>query len=103
MHLDPSALEAVQTLALGFAFAGCLASTFELVTAHAAGIRLLQRGGLRALACVPILVFSAPFLIVRHTVREGRRSFPAAMLAGIAAGLCSLASGRLLLDLVQAG
>ena len=101
MPLQPSSLEAIQTLALGFAFAGFLASSFELVTRHAAGLRLLERGGVPGLACVPVVVFSAPFLILRHTIRGGRERanpFGFAMLAMIAACLWSLACGRVVLD-----
>ena len=72
MQISPSALESLAALGLGFAFAGLLVSAFELLTRRRAGFGLLEAGGPFALACVPLLVFSAPFIILRNTVR-GRR------------------------------
>jgi hypothetical protein len=69
MTIEPAALEALQALVLGFAFAGLLASTFEFVTETRASFHLLERGGATALASVPVLVFSAPFIILRNTLR----------------------------------
>jgi hypothetical protein len=46
-------------------------------------------------------VFSAPFIILRNTLRGRRierRPMPFVMLATIVAGLWSLAAGRLILD-----
>lgn len=104
MPLQPAALEALQSLFLGFAFAGLLASTFELFTARRVGFRLLQVGGLAAVASVPVVIFSAPFLILRHMVRGSRLEAPPfifAMLAGMVAGVWSLVSGRVVLDLLH--
>jgi hypothetical protein len=102
MRLDPHALESFQALALGFAMAGLLASAFELVTERRASFRLLQEGGLSAVACVPMLVFSAPFIILRNTLRGRRfekRPMGFVMLATIIACGWSLVCGRVLLDL----
>jgi hypothetical protein len=104
MSVDPSALEAFQALGLGFAFAGLLASGFELVTERKASFHLLQGGGILALASVPVVVFSAPFIIVRNTVRGRRiegRPFHFVMLATIIACFWSLLSGRLVLDMAH--
>jgi hypothetical protein len=94
----------LQALGLGLAFAGLLASTFEIVTARRASFRLLQMGGLPALACVPILIFCAPFIILRNTIR-GRRleRRPVAFVALATMIACGwgLLSGRLVLDLAQ--
>jgi len=102
--IQPAALEALQSLFLGFAFAGLMASAFELFTAQRADFRLLQVGGLAAVASVPVVVFSAPFLILRNTV-EGRpddgRPVMFVMLASVAAAVWSMASGRIVLDLVH--
>jgi hypothetical protein len=104
MSVDPSALDAIQALGLGFAFAGLLASAFELMTERKASFRLLQSGGFVALVSVPVVVFSAPFIIVRNTVRgrqiEGR-PFHFVMLATMIACLWSLMSGRLVLDVAH--
>lgn len=105
MTIEPAALEALQSLLLGFAFAGLLASAFELFTARRADFKLLQLGGLVAVASVPVVVFSAPFLILRNTVRGRRiegRPFMFAMLASMIAAIWSMASGRVVLDLLHA-
>ena len=104
MSIDPSAIEAFQALGLGFAFAGFLASSFELMTERKASFNLLQGGGLTALASVPVVVFSAPFIILRNTIRGRRidgRPFHFVMLATIIACFWSLMSGRLVLDVAQ--
>ncbi|BCB19356.1 hypothetical protein OCUBac02_22500 [Bosea sp. ANAM02] len=102
--VQPAAIEALQSLFLGFAFAGLLASAFELFTAQRADFKLLQAGGLVAVASVPVVIFSAPFLILRNTVhgrQSGGRPFSLLMLAGLAAGIWSLVSGRVVLDLLH--
>ena len=104
MIIQPAALEALQSLFLGFAFAGLLASAFELFTSQRADFKLLQTGGLAAVASVPVVVFSAPFLILRNTVRGRRiegRPFPFVLIASAAAAIWSMASGRLVLDLLH--
>ena len=104
MRIDPAAFEALQALALGFAFAGLLASAFELVFERRASFNLLKTGDLLALACVPLVVFSAPFIIIRNTVlgrRFERRPFPSVMAATVVACVWSLMSGRFVLDLTH--
>jgi hypothetical protein len=102
--IEPAAAEALQSLFVGFAFAGLLASAFELFTARRADFRLLQAGGLAALASVPVVVFCAPVLILRNTL-HGRasdgRPFSFLVLAGLTAGVWSLVSGRVVLDLLH--
>ena len=104
MQIDPGAMEALHALIVGFAFAGMLASAFELFTTRRADFKLLEAGGMTAVASVPVVVFSAPFLILRNTVRgrmiEGR-PFPFVVLASMIAALWSMASGRVVLDLVR--
>ena len=104
MISQPAALEALQSLLIGFAFAGLLASAFELFTSHRADFKLLEMGGLAAVASVPVVVFSAPFLILRNTVRgrqiEGR-PFMFVMIASMTAAIWSMASGRVVLDLLH--
>jgi len=102
--IQPVALEALQSLFLGFAFAGLLASAYELFTARRADFKLLQAGGLAAVASVPVVVFSAPFLILRNTVRGRRiegRPIVFVMLASMIAAVWSMASGRIVLDLLM--
>ena len=104
MTIQFAFLEALQSLFLGFAFAGLLASAFELFTERRADFKLLQAGGLTAVASVPVVVFSAPFLILRNTVRgrqlEGRPFF-FVMAASMIASVWSLISGRVVLDLLM--
>jgi hypothetical protein len=103
MSLDAATLSAFQSLILGFVFAGFLASGFELVTERRASFSLLHSGGFLAVASVPMLVFSAPFIILRNTVRGRRfedRPIGFVMLATIIAGFWSLCSGRVMLDVI---
>ena len=104
MAFTPATMESLLALVLGFAFAGLLASTFELFTERKASFSLLQSGGLGALASVPLVVFTAPFLILRNTVRgrkiEGR-PIQFVILAAMIAATWSLVSGHLVLDLVR--
>lgn len=102
MHISPTAIESIQTLCIGMALAGLLASTFELVSDRRASFSLLERGGVEAVAALPILAFSAPFIILRNTVRGRRiegRPIPFVMLATVIACGWSLLSGRVALDL----
>ena len=104
MQISPTALESFQALGLGFALAGLLASAFELFTQRRASFRLLEMGGPLALACVPVVVFSAPFIILRNTVlgrRFERRPMGFVFAATVIACFWSLMSGRLVLDLAQ--
>ena len=104
MQISPSALESFAALGLGFAFAGLLASSFELFTHKRASFGLLETGGPFALACVPVLVFSAPFIILRNTLRGRRferRPMGFVFAATLIACFWSLMSGRLVLDLAH--
>jgi hypothetical protein len=105
MSISPASAESLLALALGFAFAGLLASTFELFTERKASFSMLQLGGLAAVASVPLVVFTAPFLILRNTVRGRRvegRPIQFVVLASMIASLWSLACGTVVLDLVRA-
>lgn len=99
--IDQAQFEAFAALGLGFAFAGLIVSGFELVARRPLGFGLLQGDRVGALAGIPVIVFSAPFLILRNTIRGRRierRPIPFVMLATIIAGFWSLMSGRLVLD-----
>jgi hypothetical protein len=101
LRLEPHAVQAFQALFVGFAFAGLVASAFELFARRKASFHLLQMGGVGAVASVPVVIFAAPFLIIRNTIRgraiEGR-PFPFVMLATIIAGFWSLACGQVLMS-----
>ena len=61
--------------------------------------------GAEALAAVPVLVVSAPFLIMRNTIlgrrQEGRR-FEFVFLATLIAGFWSMMSGQVMVMTMQA-
>ena len=84
MAVSPSSLESLLTLCIGLALSGLLASSFELFTAQRASFRLLEAGGVSAIAALPMLAFTAPFIILRNTVRGRRierRPMPFVMVA----------------------
>jgi hypothetical protein len=100
--IDPAALESFETLLFGIAAAGLIGTGFELLTARKASFRLLEAGGPAAVASVPLIVFSAPFIIMRNTLRGRRferRPVGFVALATVISGLWALACGRVLLDL----
>lgn len=102
MTISPGAIEGLKALILGMAFAGLLASAFELFAKRRASFKLLELGGLKAFAAVPVVVFSAPFIILRNTIR-GRaidgRPFLFVMLATIIACFWGMMCGQVMLDL----
>lgn len=95
--MSPDQLQSFLALGIGFAVAGMLATGYQALTKRPASFRVIVRGPrLRALAAVPFLVFAAPFIIMRNTVRARRivgRRFTFVMLATILAGFWSLMSG----------
>lgn len=103
MSITPESLEALKALCLGFALSGLLASGYEAMTCRPISFRLLQRGRLEALASLPIILFSAPLIILRNTIRGRRierRPVSAVVAATVVAGFWSLLCGRLILDAV---
>ena len=68
--MSPDALNSLFSLCIGFAFAGALASGYQAFAERPAGFGLLQEGMTpRRFAAVPFLVFAAPFIIMRNTLR----------------------------------
>lgn len=101
--LDPAAIESFETLLFGIAVAGLVATGFEVATARRASFSLLEAGGARAVASVPLVILSAPFIILRNTLRARRferRPVGFVALATIIACLWALACGRVLLAMV---
>jgi hypothetical protein len=95
-------------LALGFAVAGLCSSAYRLVTSRLPSFALLN-GGARAsaFAAVPLLILSAPFLIMRNTLlSDGEEKavsrFQFVFLATLIAGFWSMMSGRMLILALQA-
>ena len=93
-------IHSLLVLAIGFSVAGLIASGYHLCTARALGFRVLtDQPRAPALAAVPLLVFAAPFLILRNTLRAARLDgghAGYAALATIVAGGWSLMSGTAL-------
>ena len=102
--MSPDSVQSFFALAIGFAFAGLLATGYQAATSRPASFRLLQAGPQPAtFAAVPFLVFAAPFIIMRNILRrrpiEGWR-FWLVMLATMVAGLWSLMSGTVAISLL---
>ena len=95
--MSADTLSSFLMLALGFALAGALTSAFQVWVERPAGFGLLQQEELsKSLAAVPFLVFAAPFIIMRNTLRGRRferRRFEFVMMATIVSGFWSLMSG----------
>jgi hypothetical protein len=102
----PDQIENLLALVLGFAFAGLIATGYQLLARRPASFRLLQKGPRpSAFAAVPLLVFAAPFIIMRNTLRARRivgRRFEFVMLATILAGFWSLMSGTVVIMALHA-
>lgn len=95
--MSPDTLNSFFSLCIGFAIAGALASGYQALIKHPPGFGLLQQGVVaKAFAAVPFLVFAAPFIIMRTTLRGRRierRRFEFVMMATVIAGFWSLMSG----------
>ena len=104
--MSPDQLQSFLALAIGFAVAGMLASGYQWLTAQPASFALVAGSPrLAALAAVPFLVFAAPFIIMRNTMRARRltqRRFEFVMLATVLAGFWSLMSGTAVIMALQA-
>jgi hypothetical protein len=101
--LEAAQIEAFKALVFGFAVAGLVSSGFRYFTDRQPSFTQLQRGGVAALASVPLVVLAAPYIILRNTIRGRRferRSIIFVWLATVIACLWSMAAGRVILDLV---
>jgi hypothetical protein len=104
--ITPEAIESFFAIGVGFAFAGLCASGYRLFGPHFPSLKLLEVGpmGVR-FALIPLLVFSAPFLIMRNTLRGRRferRHAGFVMVATVVAALWSLMSGTLVMMALHA-
>jgi hypothetical protein len=104
--MSPEALNSFLSLAIGFALAGMLDSGYQVWAQRPAGFGLLNEGVVpKAFAAVPFLMFAAPFIIMRNTLRGARierRRFEFVMIATIIAGFWSLMSGTFFLMTLRA-
>lgn len=103
--MSSDALHSLMALALGFAVAGLLSSGYQLLTERPASFRLINRGRQTAtIAAVPFLIFAAPFIIMRNTLRVTRieqRNFGFATLTTMIAGFWSLMSGTIVVAVIE--
>ncbi|MCK1394665.1 hypothetical protein [Bradyrhizobium sp. 1] len=104
--MTPEAFNTFFSICIGFALAGALANGYQAATQRSAGFGLLQDGvAPRTFAAVPFLVFAAPFIIMRNTLRgmrlESRRVEFVAM-ATVIAGFWSMMSGTFFLMTLRA-
>jgi hypothetical protein len=104
--MTPEALNTFFSIGIGFALAGALVSGYQTVAQRPAGFGLLQDGvAPKTFAAVPFLVFAAPFIIMRNTLRgmqvESRR-VEFVMMATVIAGFWSMMSGTFFLMTLRA-
>jgi hypothetical protein len=104
--ISPESIQSFFALAIGFAVAGLCASGYRLFGRHFPSFRLLEVGPVAArFAAIPLLMFCAPFIIMRNTVRGRRiegRPAQFVMIATVVAGLWSLMSGTVVVMALQA-
>ncbi|HYC15978.1 MAG TPA: hypothetical protein VEC94_02120 [Pseudolabrys sp.] len=104
--MTPESIQMLFALLLGFAVAGMCSSGYRVITSRLPSFNQLSTGpGAEAFAAIPVLVVSAPFLIMRNTIlgrqQEGRR-FEFVFLATLIAGFWSLMSGLVLVMTLHA-
>jgi hypothetical protein len=103
--MSPETIQSLFAVAFGFAFAGVLATGYQLFAEQPASFRLLEdESRPKALASVPFLVFAAPFIILRNTIRGiaiEDRGFMPAMFATALAGFWSLSCGLVMIGLMR--
>ncbi|WOH79164.1 hypothetical protein RX327_25090 [Bradyrhizobium sp. BEA-2-5] len=104
--MSPDTLNSLFSLLIGFALAGALANGYQAMAERPAGFGLLQDGvAPKTFAAVPFLVFAAPFIIMRNTLRgvqvESRR-VEFVMMATVIAGFWSMMSGTFFLMTLRA-
>ena len=104
--MSPDAFNTLFSLCIGLAFAGALASAYQAMAEPPAGFALLGEGvAPKTFAAVPFLVFAAPFIIMRNTLRGAkieRRRFEFVMMATVLSGFWSLMSGTFFLMTLRA-
>ncbi len=103
--ISPETIQSFLALAIGFAFAGLCASGYRLFSTRLPSFRLLEVGPVPArFAAIPLLMFSAPFIIMRNTLRHRRlerRRAEIVMVATVIAGFWSLLSGNVVVLLLS--
>jgi hypothetical protein len=104
--MSPESLQSFFALAMGFAVAGLISTGYQALTQRPASFSLLSQGAHpAAFAAVPLLVFAAPFIIMRNTIRGRRfehRPFVFVMMATVIAAIWSLMSGTVVVTALAA-
>ncbi|MGV6871672.1 DUF6949 family protein [Pseudochelatococcus sp. B33] len=59
----------LQAFVLGFSLAGLICNCFEFFTGRPANFGLMFARGVALLVCLPLLVFSAPYILARNAYR----------------------------------
>lgn len=83
-------------IAIGFAVGGLLASAYQGLAHRPLSFGAVRDGFMVTLVATPLLVFAAPFIILRNAVRRravDRWEFHMVMAATIVASMWSLACG----------
>src|SRR5262249_60614731 len=95
--MSPESVHLIFALAIGFAFAGMLASGYQLFTSRALSFRVLESGPKPStFMAVPILAVSVPVLVKRNIIRRQaieRGSFQVVMAGTVVGGLWELMLG----------
>jgi hypothetical protein len=102
--LPPDLVIHLYAVALGFAVAGCLVSGYQTIAQRPLSFRKLSEPTKTALAYVPLLMFGAPFMIMRNVVRSRLPSqrFEHAVIGTLIACFWSLMSGTVIAELFGA-
>ena len=104
--MTPEALNTFFSICIGFALAGALVNGYQALAPRPAGFGLLQDGvSPKTFAAVPFLVFAAPFIIMRNTLRGIRvesRRVEFVMMATVIASFWSMMSGTFFLMTLRA-
>jgi hypothetical protein len=104
--IPPELIVSFFSLTFGFAVAGLCATGYRVCGESFPSFRLLEAGpAVARFASIPLLMFSAPFIIMRNTVRGCRlegRPVEFVMVASVVAGLWSLMSGTVVVMALQA-
>lgn len=93
----------IQAFVLGFSFAGLICNSFEFLTGRPANFGLMFARGKALLLCLPLLLFSAPYILARNVFRAagvyglGRNALIGALVTSV---LWSIMCGRVVMIVV---
>jgi hypothetical protein len=102
--LRQNQIDAFMAIALGFAFAGLIASIYRAFRNEHVQFEMLLSGGGTSVAAIPLLVAAGPAVIMRNTLRGRkyeRRKVHFVALATAFASLWSMALGYQLMHLLH--